>query len=281
MLVALAGLGARLGEIPAVIVAAALVPALGFAGLVLFVGRRERETWAPVATALLWGGTVAAVAAFTLNEAALRAAAEHPARVLVPRLVAPIVEELSKASALVVVAFAWRRTLTGVRDGIVYGALAGLGFAATENLGYYTLAAVQGGAPGLARALYIRGVLQGLNHAAFTATTGAAVGAALGRVGRSHATGARREMGVRDGVGAGGIVVAGLALAVAVHAVWNALGSEVLARVLCGAPLPEAPCAPAPHPIDLLVTAPVVVAAVTGPLVVLLLGLALRGPPDP
>jgi RsiW-degrading membrane proteinase PrsW (M82 family) len=267
MLGALVGLGARLGEMPAVIVAAALVPALGFAALVLFVGRRVPASWAPVATALLWGGTVAALAAFTLNEAALGTVPELPARALVPRLVAPIVEELSKASALAVVALAWSRRLASVRDGIVYGALAGLGFAATENLGYYTLAAVQGGAPGLARALYIRGVLQGLNHAAFTAATGAAVGAALGQRRASRAARA-------------GIVIAGLALAVAVHAAWNALGSEVLARVLCGAPVPEAPCAPAPHPIDLLVTAPVVVATITGPLVVLLLGLVLREPRD-
>jgi RsiW-degrading membrane proteinase PrsW (M82 family) len=56
----------------------------------------------------------------------------------------------------------WRAALRGMRAGIVYGALAGLGFAATENLGYHTLAAVQGRRAGSGRrALYLRGLLRG------------------------------------------------------------------------------------------------------------------------
>jgi hypothetical protein len=149
----------------------------------------------------------------------------------------------------------------------VYGTLAGLGFAATENVGYYTLAALQGGTPGLTRALWLRGLLQGLNHAAFTATIGAAIGWAYGR-------GTRRPART-------GIVLIGLGLAILVHAVWNAVASETITQVLCGAPTPGAACTPAPAPLDLLVTVPVVVATFVGPVVVVLLAIASRAPTPP
>ena len=49
-------------------------------------------------------------------------------------------------------------------------------FAVGENATYYLLAAVQGGWEGLGRSVYLRGLVQGGNHAAFTAVVGAAVG---------------------------------------------------------------------------------------------------------
>jgi RsiW-degrading membrane proteinase PrsW (M82 family) len=257
MVAAGVGLGERTGPAPGVVVAAALVPAVGFAGLVLLVARRGPAPWPPLGAAFLWGATVSVLAALGLNDAAARAA---PA--LVPTVVAPAVEEICKASALVVVALLWRRAFDGVRAGVLYGALAGLGFAATENVSYYTLAAVQGGPPGLVRALYLRGLLQGLNHAAFTATTGAAAGHALARRGPP--------------VGRAAIALGGLALAVAAHALWNAVASQAITRILCNAPSPGAPCTPAPDPLDLVVTIPVLVAAFIGPLGAVLLALALR-----
>jgi len=251
--------GAELVATPPVIAAAALLPPLGFAGLVLLLDRRTREPWAPLAAAFLWGAAVAAPIASQLNDVLL---AMHGLGDTVPTVLGPAVEEIAKASALLVVMAVWRGEIEDALDGIVYGALAGLGFAATENLGYYALAALQGGAPGLGRALWLRGLLQGLNHAAFTATTGAAVGWAYGR-------GARRPARVP-------IVLVGLGLAVLVHAVWNAVASETITQVLCGAPTPGAACTPSPAPLDLLVTVPVVVATFVGPLAVVLLAIATR-----
>jgi protease PrsW len=262
VLVALLGTFVVSGQVvatPPLIAAAALLPPLGWAGLVLLLDRRTREPWAPLCASFLWGAAAAALVAAEVNDALL---ATHGLGDAVPKLLGPAVEELAKASALLVVLAVWPGALNDPLDGIVYGALAGLGFAATENLGYYTLAALQGGAPGLTRALWLRGLLQGMNHAAFTATVGAAVGWAYGGGGRRPARAA--------------IVLVGLALAVVVHAVWNAVASETITQLLCGAPMPGAACMPAPAPFDLLVTVPVLVATFMGPLALVLLAIATR-----
>jgi RsiW-degrading membrane proteinase PrsW (M82 family) len=262
MLAAAVGLGQHVAGTPAVVVAAALVPALGFAGLVLLVDRGAPEPWPALATGFLWGATVGALAALAVNETALGMAGDAAGGRLVPTVVAPAVEEVSKASALAVVALVWRRAFAGVRDGVVYGALAGLGFAATENVGYHLLAAVEGGMPGLGRALYVRGLLQGLNHAAFTATVGAAVGHALVHRG--------------SGTGRVGVVLGGLGVATVLHALWNAVAAEAITHILCNAPAGGGACAPAPDPLDLVMTVPMMVAVFVGPLVAVLASLALR-----
>jgi RsiW-degrading membrane proteinase PrsW (M82 family) len=256
------GVSEQVVATPPLIAAAALLPPLGWVGLVLLLDRRARESWAPLCAAFLWGAAAAAPGAAEVNDALLTTAGLGHA---VPTLLGPVVEELAKATALLVVLAVWRGAIDDPLDGIVYGALAGLGFAATENVGYYTLAALQGGAPGLTRALWLRGMLQGLNHAVFTATTGAAVGWAYGRVARRPAR--------------AGVVLLGLGLAVLVHAVWNAVASETITQVLCGAPAPGAACAPDPAPLALLVTVPVVVATFVGPLALVLFAIAIRGSP--
>ena len=258
LLVSLIALHQNLDGTAFLIVAAGLIPPAGFAAAVLVFGRRAAIPWLPLLAALLWGATAAALGAQLLNDAALDAL---PRQVVTP-LVGPLVEEAAKASALLVVVLVWPGIVRGAREGIVLGALAGLGFAATENIGYYTLAAVQGGATGVARALYVRGVLEGLNHAAFTAIIGAAAGharALAGPAARRWATAA-----------------AGLGIAVAVHGTWNAVASTAITSLLCNAPAEGAACAPAPQPLDLLISVPVLVAAFVGPLTALLVALALR-----
>ena len=262
LVVALLGTWVVSGQVvatPPLIAAAALLPPLGWAGVVLLLDRRAREPWMPLCAAFLWGAAAAALIASEVNDAML---ATDNIRHVVPTLLGPGVEELAKASALLVVMAVWRGVIRDALDGIVYGALAGLGFAATENLGYYTLAALQGGTPGLGRALWLRGFLQGMNHAAFTATVGAAIGWAYGRA---------TERPARVG-----IVLVGLALAILVHAVWNTVASETITQLLCGAPSPGAACTPSPAPLDLLVTVPIVVATFVGPLALCLFAIATR-----
>jgi RsiW-degrading membrane proteinase PrsW (M82 family) len=258
LLVSLIALHQNVDGTAAAIVAAGLIPPAGFAAVVLLLGRRAAIPWSPLLAALLWGASAAALAAQLVNDAALQALS----RQLVTPLVGPLVEEAAKASALLFVVLVWPRILRGAREGIVLGALAGLGFAATENIGYYMLAAVQGGEPGLARALYVRGLLEGLNHAAFSAIVGAAAGHA-----RAVAEPATRRRAT---------VAAGFGVAVAVHGTWNAVASSAITSLLCNAPADGAACAPAPRPFDLLVSVPMLIAAFIGPLAALLVALALR-----
>jgi RsiW-degrading membrane proteinase PrsW (M82 family) len=174
---------------------------------------------------------------------------------------APVVEEAAKATALLLVLALRPDALDDVAGGLLVGAFAGLGFALSENLGYFTLAAVQGGPSGLLRATWVRGLLQGFDHAIFTATTGAAIG-----------WGRRRARGV--GVAVRG--VAGLAVAIAQHAVWNAVGSRAVTAVLCNAAAPGGACREPPPAPRLLASVALVVAASIGPGVLVLLALLRR-----
>lgn len=233
---------------PRLVVAAAVLPALVLAALVGLLDRWKRHARLVRTAAFVWGAAVATFLASRANDwlLATMPTVVGPARSqwLMPALLGPIVEETAKASGLVLLVLAGR--LPDVRAGIVYGALLGLGFTMTENLGYLTIAAVQGGDAGLARSVYTRAVLAGTNHAVFTATLGAAIGWA-------------RTSGSRT------LVVAGFALAVVQHALWNVLASRAITDTLCNAPRPDAPCALAPDGLGLYVEIPLVVALGLGP----------------
>jgi RsiW-degrading membrane proteinase PrsW (M82 family) len=161
------------------------------------------------------------------------------------------VEELAKAFGLVALLLVEPRALAGVVPGIVAGALVGLGFTTAENVGYLVLAAVQGGPPGLERALWVRAALGGFTHAVFTAAAGAGLGWARGPLAR--------------GWSRAGAPAAGLALAVLQHALWNAVVSPTITEILCNPVRPDGPCREAPEPAGLLVTIPLVVAAGLAP----------------
>jgi hypothetical protein len=206
---------------------------------------------------LLWGAAVAAPLASALNDLLL---SWTTARALVPILGAPLVEEFAKGLGLLVLLGLVPHEIDDTLDGLVYGAVIGIGFAMTENLTYFTLAAVQGGTDGLAQSLYLRGGLAGFNHAVFTAAIGAGVGYC-----REAPTPRAGRLGLAGGI----------AIGLGHHAVWNAVAAPALAQALCGAELPGGPCAPSPPPWGLYVVAPFVVALFLGPGGLVLLGIAL------
>lgn len=238
------------------IVMAAILPPLGL-GVILAVRAPFAGRTIPAAVlAFFWGASVATTVALWLNDAATAAL---PARIgvaqahrLVPALVGPTIEELVKAAGVLLVALVARPALRDGRVAATMGALVGLGFAAAENTSYYTLAAVQSGYPGLGRAIYLRGLVQGGNHAAFTAIVGAAVALAWHHPARS---GSRIAS-----------IVGGLVTAIALHALWNALVSSTISDVLCNAPSAGSTCAAAPDLHDLLVVVPALEMAFLGPI---------------
>jgi hypothetical protein len=151
---------------------------------------------------------------------------------------------------LLILILFWREEFDNVTDGIVYGALVGVGFAMTENIGYFMLAAVQGGMSGLVQGVYLRSFLGGFNHAAFTGAVGAGFGYA------------REALSARTRVLA---PVVGLFGAILQHIAWNAIASQMITGVLCNQEFPEGPCQPAPNTVGLLVIIPLIVAAFIGP----------------
>ena len=93
-------------------------------------------------------------------------------------------EEILKGLAVAIVFFTFRKEFDSVLDGIIYGGIAGLGFAATENTLYiYRNGFLEGGWEGLFALAFIRVILVGWMHAFFTAFTG--IGFAISRLNKN------------------------------------------------------------------------------------------------
>jgi RsiW-degrading membrane proteinase PrsW (M82 family) len=253
-LVAAVGFVRLVTETPPLILLAAGVPAVCYAGLLVLIDRYEREPGHLLLATFLWGAVIAAFLSSTVNDFfhtwLVCVVGEDRARSLTPVLGAPIIEETSKAAALFTLFLLWREEFDGVIDGIVYGALVGVGFAMTENINYFTLAAVQGGMSGIVQSMYLRSFLGGLNHAAFTAAAGAGLGYA--RESCSPTTKILAPVG-------------GLVGAILQHSAWNAGASQLITHVLCNPEFPQGPCQPTASPVGLFVVIPLIVAAFIGP----------------
>ncbi len=239
---------------PLIILLTALVPAVCYSGLLVLIDRYEREPGRLLLVAFFWGAVIAAFLSSTVNDFfhiwVIDIVGADRAHLLTPVLVAPIIEEISKAIALFILLLFWHEEFDNVIDGIVYGALVGTGFAMTENLGYFTLAAVQGGMSGLVQSIYLRSFLGGFNHAAFTAAAGAGFGYAR------EALSAKMRLLAP---------VIGLVGAILQHIAWNAIASQMIMGVLCNQEISGGPCQPAPDEIGLFVTIPLIVAMFIGP----------------
>lgn len=192
-----------------------LVLALVPLGIVLFgvhlIDRWEPEPRSLVVFALAWGG-VAGVGLALLVDLGVALSVGRADPVFAAVIQAPLVEEVAKGLGVLLVLVIGRRAFDGPVDGVVYGALVGAGFAFTENIQYFGLSLIDGGAGHLTLTFVLRGLVSPFAHAMFTALTGFAIGIAV-----------RRGAGVGGALGAG---MLGLLGAVGLHAFWN--GSSLL-----------------------------------------------------
>ncbi|HLA64109.1 MAG TPA: PrsW family intramembrane metalloprotease, partial [Rhodothermales bacterium] len=133
-------------------------------------------------------------------------ATDDAAMAITAVFVAPVVEESLKGAALLALVLRRRDEFDGPVDGIVYGALVGLGFAMTENALYYVEAFVAGGAGGATGLFLIRGLFAGFGHPLYTSMTGIGLGLAL-----AGKRGPRRII----------LPVVGLLTGITLHFLWN------------------------------------------------------------
>lgn len=184
-------------------------------GIVLFavrwIDRWEPEPLPALVFALLWGAAasvaIALLTSFGVQLAgALVGIGPSPAVDFATGVIqAPIVEESAKGFGILLLFWVFRRHFDGPVDGIVYGAMIGVGFAFTENIQYFGLA-LTSDMGNVGETFFLRGILSPFAHVMFTACTGAVLGFA-----------SRRAT-----VGAGfGFYLLGLIPAVFLHALWN------------------------------------------------------------
>jgi RsiW-degrading membrane proteinase PrsW (M82 family) len=158
----------------------ATLPVPIYIGLALWIDRYEHEPLWMLATSFFWGALVAVFIAFLFNTAssvmvAVMTESEEAGEAFGAVISAPIVEETAKAIILFIFFFAKRDEFDGVVDGIVYAAMAGLGFAMTENIQYYARA-VMDEHQTLSNVFILRGTLAPFSHPLFTSFTGMGLG---------------------------------------------------------------------------------------------------------
>jgi RsiW-degrading membrane proteinase PrsW (M82 family) len=194
----------------------ATVPVPLYLVLILWIDRYEAEPVWMLTTAFFWGALVAVFFAFLINTASrdvvhLLTHSARAGRTFGAVISAPIVEESAKALILFIFFFWKKDEFDGVIDGIVYAAMAGLGFAMTENIQYYGNAVMEHGGGGLTFVFILRGALAPFSHPMFTSLTG--IGLGLARQSRNTAVKWLAP-------------IMGLLAAIAMHSIWN--GSGVL-----------------------------------------------------
>lgn len=183
--------------------------------IILWLDRNEQEPWWLLTTAWGWGAIMATgmslIANTTFGLVAMGAVSDPGlAGQLTASFSAPPAEEITKGVALALIYLFFRKDFDNVLDGIIYGALVGVGFAMFENFIYYTTPFIEGretAASDWVELVLLRGILTGMGtHWCFTALTGAGFG--LFRVMR---TGYLRWL----------MPVGGLILAIFAHFSWN------------------------------------------------------------
>ncbi|MGG7572993.1 PrsW family intramembrane metalloprotease [Streptomyces sirii] len=188
-----------------------------------WLDRIEPEPWRNLAFAFTWGACAATLVALLANgfatdwlAANIASTSPTEAEAWGAAVLAPVIEELVKAAAVLLL-YRFRRTdFDGITDGIVIAGITATGFAFTENILYLGNAFGQDqsmGHSGLdsltAGTFFVRIVVSPFAHPLFTILTGLAFGIAATRYPRRRA--ARIAL-----------AALGLLTAVLLHAIWNA-----------------------------------------------------------
>jgi RsiW-degrading membrane proteinase PrsW (M82 family) len=164
------------------------VPMFLFAAFINWLDRYEKEPKLLLGAAFVWGVVIAGGGAYILNTAvgigvySLTGSASA-ADFSTTSIAAPIIEEALKGLAVLVVFLMFRKEFDSVLDGIVYGAISAMGFAAIENVLYISRGFGDGGWEGFWTLVFVRVILVSWMHPFFTAFTG--IGLAVARMSKN------------------------------------------------------------------------------------------------
>lgn len=156
----------------------AAIPMLTFLGIVWWLDRNDREPLWLFGLTFMWGVIGSIFMALVGSEVAMAPLRWIFGAVFAERwsavLIAPMIEEPSKAAILFAVMFS--RHFDNAADGFVYGAAAGLGFGMTENFLYFSDVASYGDPFVWMMTVIIRTFFSAVMHACATSCVGAALG---------------------------------------------------------------------------------------------------------
>ncbi|MEV6523260.1 PrsW family intramembrane metalloprotease [Longispora sp. NPDC051575] len=201
--------------------AGAILPVPLLVSAFLWLDRYEPEPWKRLAFCFAWGACVATTLSLIVNSTmadlvlpALGVSQSH-----VATLVAPFIEELTKAVGPLILYVFVKRSFSGPTDGIVYFGLSAVGFAMMENIlymgGIYVRTSAETGLAStgvmsVVLLFVVRVVMSGFAHPLFTSMTGIAVGYA-----------ARSSSRVTRVL----LPACGLMLAMMLHGTWNLMAT--------------------------------------------------------
>ncbi len=158
------------------------IPTLAYAKLVNNIDRFEKEPTLYLIGAFLWGALPAAIAALILQlileipVAAFFGTESIGGQLVSTAVNAPVTEEIFKGCAVAIIYFTRRQEFDGWVDGLVYGAMAGLGFAYVENIVYLVNLTNNWG--DWTSLYFFRVIIFGFMHGFWTALTGIGFGLA-------------------------------------------------------------------------------------------------------
>ena len=200
-------------------------------GIIIYrIDQFEPEPVSLIVIALLWGGVVALSFAAIVNSTFLgffqSLLPSDQVNSWGAALVAPIDEEFYKGAGLLMIFFIARKEIDSLMDGLVYGAMIGLGFQVVENVQYFLGAAGEsgGGLGAVIGMFFIRVLVAGLySHMLFTGLFGFGFAYFITR--RGSVTWAKRA----------GVFAALIVAAWAAHFVWNSPWLDSMAEGGVGA----------------------------------------------
>jgi protease PrsW len=192
-------LGGPVGALIATLLAAVSFPVMIL--ICFWLDRYEPEPAGYRLAALGWGAVAAVVLSFIAEQLLFGLPGTN--EFVNTAVGAPVVEELAKGLFLVAIVVFRRAEVNGLLDGIIYGALVGIGFAFVEDIVYY-LQSLQSGQ--LGPTFFLRGIIGPFAHPLFTAATGIGIGIAV----------STRRPGVRVLA-----PILGFLAAIVMHAIWN------------------------------------------------------------
>jgi len=203
-----------LGPIPTVIATVtAFLPVVLYLAPLVWLDRYDPEPFWLLLLCFSWGGIVAVLASAIVNDIFTIVATMSTSSAIIGQIAgavisAPFIEELMKGAGLLAMLLFFRRHFDDILDGIVFGGVIALGFAAVENVLYYGRGFLAEGFAGLAVMFVLRGVLSPFAHVTFTVMTG--IGCGIAR--ESHNWFVRILM-----------PLFGLGAAMTLHAIWNGM----------------------------------------------------------